>query len=93
MTSATRASLATALRRVALPLGCYYAVAIALPLANGAAQSGAAFVDHALIVLIVPLLLIVLVCGIHSVVQVIASACRSALLLAQSTRSGQRAAN
>ena len=56
----------------ALPLVCYYAVTIGLPIANGAAQAGAPFVEHALIVLLLPPMLIIalgLVCGCvkHSV--------------------------
>jgi hypothetical protein len=49
-----------AFRRPALPLAAYYAVTLALPLANGAAQAGAPFADHALVVLVVPPLLIAL---------------------------------
>jgi exosortase K len=56
-----------AFRRMAVPLASYYAVTLALPLANGAAESGAAFVDHALVVLVVPPLLIVLVCVVHTI--------------------------
>ena len=52
--------VARAFRRVALPLAWYYAVTLALPLANGAAHAGAAFMEHALIVLILPPVLIVL---------------------------------
>jgi hypothetical protein len=48
------------LRRAALPLAAYYAITLALPLANGAGQAGAPFVDHAVTVLIVPLVVIVL---------------------------------
>jgi exosortase K len=44
-------------RHTALPLAAYYAVTLALPLANGAVQSGARFVEHALVVLVVPLVL------------------------------------
>jgi exosortase K len=44
----------------AVPLAAYYAVTLALPLANGAAQSGGAFVRHALVVLAVPPILVVL---------------------------------
>jgi hypothetical protein len=47
------------LRRAALPLGSYYAVAIGLPLINGAPWS-AAFLAHAFVVLLVPLVLIAL---------------------------------
>lgn len=43
-----------AFRRTALPLVSYYAVTLGLPLAHGAAQSGARFVSHALVVLVVP---------------------------------------
>jgi hypothetical protein len=53
-------TVARAFRRMALPLSAYYAVTLAAPLANGAARSGAVFVDHALIVLIIPPALIVL---------------------------------
>ena len=54
------AAVARAFRRTALPLSAYYAVTLALPLANGAARSGAAFVEHALIVLVIPPAMIVL---------------------------------
>jgi hypothetical protein len=56
-----------AFRRVAPPLVCYYAVTLALPVANGAAQAGTAFVEHALVVIVFPPVLIVLagaICGI-----------------------------
>ena len=55
-------------RRAALPLVSYYAVTLAVPLANGAA-SGAAFVTHAIPVLVVPAVAIVLACGVHSTVR------------------------
>jgi hypothetical protein len=60
-------SVAHAFRRTALPLAAYYAVTLALPLANGAARSGAAFVQHALVVLAVPPILILVACGIHMI--------------------------
>ena len=44
-------AVARTFRRAAPPLAWYYAVTLALPLANGAAQAGAAFAEHALIVL------------------------------------------
>ena len=69
MSAAVRPALGHALRRAALPLGWYYAVTLALPLANGATQAGAAFVGHALIVLVVPPILIVLVCAVRVVVR------------------------
>jgi hypothetical protein len=52
---------------MAVPLASYYAVTLALPLANGAAQSGDAFVKHALVVLVVPPLAIVLACVVHAI--------------------------
>jgi hypothetical protein len=79
MTGATRPTLAQAFRRAAVPLGCYYTVTIGLPLANGAAQSGAAFVTHALIVIVVPAILIMLLCTVLKTAQVFADAYRSAL--------------
>src|SRR5690348_11359863 len=48
-----------ALRRVALPLAMYYAVTVAVPLANGAVLSGM-FVRHTLVVVLVPPVLIAL---------------------------------
>jgi hypothetical protein len=41
-------SVAHALRRTALPLAAYYVVTLAVPVANGAAQSGS-FGRHALL--------------------------------------------
>ena len=55
-----------AFRRTALPLASYYAVTLAVPLANGAAQSDG-FVRHALVVLAVPPLAICLGCVIHTI--------------------------
>ncbi len=46
--------------RYALPLGVYYVVTLAVPLANGV-QAGRAFYAHALVVLLVPPVLILLV--------------------------------
>ena len=43
-----------------------------MPLANGAAQSGVAFVDHAVVVLIVPLLLILVFCVVDAVGRLLA---------------------
>jgi hypothetical protein len=56
--------VARAFRRTALPLAAYYAVTLAVPLANGAAQSGA-FVEHALAVFVVPLVAVIAACAIH----------------------------
>jgi hypothetical protein len=58
-------TVARAFRRMALPLSAYYAVTLAAPLANGAARSGSVFVDHALIVLVIPPALIVLACTFY----------------------------
>lgn len=52
-----------AFRRAAVPLLWYYAITVILPLANGAAKSGAAFLRHALIVFVVPPLIITVVCA------------------------------
>jgi hypothetical protein len=60
------AGVARAFRRMALPLASYYAVTLALPLANGAALS-AAFLEHAVVVLVVPLIAIVLACVVHTI--------------------------
>ena len=78
MTPAARPSLVHAFRRAALPLAFYYAVTLAVPLANGAAQSGDVFVNHALVVLVVPPILILFVWAIHKAALVVAVACRSA---------------
>jgi len=55
-------------RRTALPLVSYYAITLAVPVANGAAQS-APFVTHVIPVLVVPAVAIVLVCGVHLTVR------------------------
>jgi hypothetical protein len=67
MSAALRARLGQAFSRQALPLGCYYGVTLALPLANGAGR-GAAFVEHALIVLVMPPLLILLAFAVHALI-------------------------
>ena len=64
MSRVLRARVAHAFRRLALPLASYYAVTLALPLANGAALSGA-FMEHALVVLTVPPVAIILACAVH----------------------------
>jgi hypothetical protein len=69
MNAALRPALGHAFRRAALPLGWYYAVTLALPLANGATQAGATFVGHAVIVLVVPPILIVLVYAVRVVIR------------------------
>jgi hypothetical protein len=65
MSATLRSTFGHALRRAALPLASYYAVTLALPLANGAAQAGSAFIAHALAVLVLPPILIGLVCTIR----------------------------
>jgi hypothetical protein len=62
-------NVAHAFRRTALPLASYYAVTLAVPLANGATRSGRAFVEHALFVLVVPPSLIVLAAALRTIVQ------------------------
>ena len=81
MTQVARPALAAAFRRAALPLGCYYTVTLLMPLANGAAQSGVAFVDHALVVLLVPPLVILAFCVTHAALG----------MLARTWRRGRRA--
>jgi len=66
-------SIGQAFRRTALPLAAYYAVTLGLPMANGAAHSGAAFVEHALFVLAVPPIIIVLACAVHTIVRAASS--------------------
>jgi hypothetical protein len=66
MSATLRSTLGRAFRRAALPLACYYAVTLVLPLANGAAQAGSVFVAHALVVLVVPPIMIGLACALHA---------------------------
>ena len=78
MTGPFRTSVGHAFGRTAMPLAAYYGVTLALPLANGAGRSGTAFVQHAVIVLAVPPLLVLLICAIHAMGQ---AAARFAVLL------------
>ena len=57
--------LARALRRAAIPLAAYYCVTLALPVANGAALAGAAFVRHALVVIVIPPIIVALLAGLR----------------------------
>ena len=57
--------VAEAFRRMARPLTWYYAITLAIPIANGAAKAGATFVEHALVVLIFPPILILIVCATY----------------------------
>jgi hypothetical protein len=80
-----------AFRRAALPLVSYYAVTLAMPLANGAAKSGA-FVEHALVVLAAPVIAIILACAVRALFHIVASSHRRLyslyrLALARSLRS------
>lgn len=72
-------TIAGAFRRAALPLGAYYGVTIALPLANGAAESGVTFVKHAIAVVVAPLLLIALAYALRRAAHVLGRAGRSVL--------------
>ena len=51
--------IAHAFRRAALPLSAYYAVTLVLPLANGAAGVRG-FIEHAVVVFVVPPIMLVL---------------------------------
>jgi hypothetical protein len=62
VTHAIWPAVARTFRHAAPPLASYYAVTLALPVANGAARSGMAFVEHAVVVLVLPVL-IVLACA------------------------------
>jgi len=66
MSSTLWTTIGRAFRRTALPLLSYYALTLAVPLANGAALSDAAFVRHAIAVLVVPPVAIILACSVHS---------------------------
>jgi hypothetical protein len=66
MSRELRARLVHAFSRTAVPLSAYYAVTLALPIANGAAWSGATFVKHAIVVLAVPPIAIVLAVAGHA---------------------------
>lgn len=56
----------TILPRMAVPLAAYYAVTLAIPLANGAAQAGSGFAMHAFVVLAVPPVLILFACAVRA---------------------------
>lgn len=55
-----KAALARAFRGAAAPLLCYYAVAVVVPLANGAAARDAPFLEHVCFVLLVPPVLVLI---------------------------------
>jgi len=71
MSGVRSARVAAAFRRAALPLASYYAVTLAVPLAHGAAPSGA-FMEHALVVLVVPPIAIIFWCAIHTIAHALA---------------------
>lgn len=58
---ARSAAIGRGFRRAALPLACYYAITLGLPLLNGAGSAGTAFMHHAVAVFVVPMVLIALV--------------------------------
>ena len=60
-------TIAHAFRHLALPLGAYYGITIVVPLANGAAQSGSIFLEHAVVVLIVPAVAIACACVVRTI--------------------------
>ena len=62
MTRAPSLWLVHPFRRAALPLATYYTVTLVLPLANSAALSDA-FIEHALVVRLVPAAIVVLMSG------------------------------
>jgi hypothetical protein len=62
-------AVGNAFRRTALPLLSYYALTLAVPLANGAALSDSAFVRHAITVFAIPPVAIVLACTVHSILR------------------------
>ena len=61
--SSTMTRIARAFRRTALPLASYYAVTLAASTRQWRGALGAAFVEHALVVLVVPPIIIVLACA------------------------------
>ena len=71
--------VARAFHRALVPLAAYYAVTLAIPLANGAAQSNAVFITHALVVLVIPPAIILLACAAHAAAHVLARAWRKGL--------------
>src|SRR5687768_1592133 len=74
MSGAPWTTVGRAFRRAALPLVAYYTVTLAMPLANNAAHSDA-FLKHALAVLVVPPLVILLACAVHTIARALARAC------------------
>jgi hypothetical protein len=69
MSHALWPAVVRAFTRAAPPLASYYAVTLVLPLANGAARTGGAFVEHALTVLVLPPVLIIVVCVARAILR------------------------
>ena len=80
MTPTAMGAVATAFRKVRLPLVSYYAVTVVVPLANGSGNTGRVFLEHMTFVLLAPQALIALVALFCHVVQ------RAARALAPLTR-------
>jgi hypothetical protein len=62
-------ALGRAFRRAAVPLFFYYAIALVVPLANGAA-SGSGFEEHALVLLTLPPVLVIIGCAVHGIAHI-----------------------
>jgi len=80
--------VAQGFRRAALPLAAYYAVTLAVPLANGAARSDA-FLGHALLVLLVPLIVVMLASVVRALSSLVRVDWKS--MVQQPWHSGRRA--
>jgi hypothetical protein len=72
-----------AFRRAAAPLAWYYAMTLAVPFVNSGGHPSAAFLLHAIVVLLLPPALILLACGVRSPVR---SLDRAAALSASARR-------
>jgi hypothetical protein len=90
MTASLRVSLIRILWRWSLPLACYYAVTLVVPVANGAARQGVVFASHALIVLVFPLLLMVIACALGTFAEMCRRAATSSGRDASAPRSSAR---
>ena len=55
----TERSHGLSMRRIALPVGVYWATTLGIPLANGAYRQGMEFWQHAVVVLLVPAVMLV----------------------------------
>jgi hypothetical protein len=77
MNGAVWSVMGRAFRRAAPPLAWYYAITLVLPIANGAAQAGAAFGEHALVVLVLPPALIAFACASRESVRILTARARA----------------